>query len=546
MSLSKPTAVPDRYRLGWALIVLVCVVIMLPRLASPQFGLFDDGTTIETARQILHGGWNMSFDIATGRFRPVYWLYYALIYGIAGANPLAFFLGNTLLLILTPLAAVWLVRSWGGSPRQALFTGLLFAISGPVIENYYTLSKAEPLQLLLVLAGLIVLRPLSRVSNLLQRSARVLGATLLFLSAMTSKETALVLVPVAVGWIFLAWMGKHRKGTAAEWPFLWGMLLAAGVSAAAWYGLRVAFGIHSLSTGSYSGRYVFTVGGVLASIVRWGGWIIRDYPHLFLLALLLVIAFAARRRVAQSGLLFGALIWMVGWLVVFMPWIFTVEYYMLAFAAGAAVIGGLALDELLVALPAAVRWVKAVGFACLALAGVFLLGTIANNATNANIQLTVDRANAAMLDYLAANLPAGSQVLVNIQDPNEYVVEIGLHLAVLHDRPDISLTAYQGKALPARAYVILPTIQNQIRMSVRMGVNEPTQDGWNQSLQEALQATGAALLHTDSYQFHLFNLDLPQLFCPFIQGRSYCAAPAPTLDRRTFAYGWETYQIQGK
>jgi hypothetical protein len=415
-----------------------------------------------------------------------------------------------------------------------------------VIESYFTLSKAEPLQLLMVLAGLMVLRPLSLANTLLQKLVRLLGATLLFLSAETTKETALVLVPIAAGWIFLAWLGRRRKGVASEWPFLWGTLLAAAVSAVGWYGLRLYFGIHSLSTGSYSAHYALTISGVMASIVRWGGWIIRDYPYLFLIGLLLAILFVARRNVSQPGMLFGALVWMIGWLVVFMPWVFTVEYYMLAFAAGAAVIGGLALEEILAAFPDKLTpWAKPAGVACLGLAGVFLLGTIANNATNANIQLTVDRANAAMLDYLAANLPAGSQVLVNIQDPNEYVTEIGLHLANLRNRPDLTVAAYQGKTLPAQAYVVSPTIQNQLRLSVRMGVNGPIQNSWNQSLQQAVDASGATLLHVDSFQFHMFNFDLPQVFCPLMRGRNYCAEPAPTLDRRTFAYGWETFQTRG-
>jgi hypothetical protein len=44
---------------------------MLPRLASPQFGVEDDAVSIAKARQMLAGGWTPADDLGAGRFRPI-------------------------------------------------------------------------------------------------------------------------------------------------------------------------------------------------------------------------------------------------------------------------------------------------------------------------------------------------------------------------------------------------------------------------------------------------------------------------------------------
>ena len=65
----------------WSLApVALAVLVMLPRLASPQFGLLDDGLTLQTGRQVL-GGWVSPLHLIpeTGRFFPAYWLAYAVV-----------------------------------------------------------------------------------------------------------------------------------------------------------------------------------------------------------------------------------------------------------------------------------------------------------------------------------------------------------------------------------------------------------------------------------------------------------------------------------
>src|SRR6266511_4613743 len=72
-------------------------LVMLPRLASPQFGLLDDGLTLQTGREVI-GRWSSTLHLIpeTGRFFPAYWLVYSSIFGLVGVRPPPFFTVNAL------------------------------------------------------------------------------------------------------------------------------------------------------------------------------------------------------------------------------------------------------------------------------------------------------------------------------------------------------------------------------------------------------------------------------------------------------------------
>src|ERR671924_195559 len=57
----------------------LAVVVMLPRLGSPQFGLLDDGLTLHTGHAV-NGRWASVLYLIpeTGRFFPAYWLAYSI------------------------------------------------------------------------------------------------------------------------------------------------------------------------------------------------------------------------------------------------------------------------------------------------------------------------------------------------------------------------------------------------------------------------------------------------------------------------------------
>src|SRR4029453_8015641 len=98
----------------WLAPIAAAGLVMLPRLASPPFGLLHDGLTLQTGREVI-GRWSSTLHLIpeTGRFFPAYWLVYSAVFGLVGARPLAFFTVNVLLLagLLAVLAPP---GRWGG------------------------------------------------------------------------------------------------------------------------------------------------------------------------------------------------------------------------------------------------------------------------------------------------------------------------------------------------------------------------------------------------------------------------------------------------
>lgn len=552
----------------WALLLLIspllfAILIMLPRLSQPNFGLFDDGRTLVLSKEINQGVWDLSWDSAAGRFRPVYWLYYAFIYRLSGMHPLGYFLANTLILALTAGLLITLTRQIGLSRFQSWSAGMIFVLSGPVIENFYTLSKPEPLQLLAIILAMVLAVQFARIKNHLGKILILAACFISFLLAYLVKETTLVVLPISAAWVCFAWIRSRRsKQSAGIRP----RLVVLGTSALAgmvfFIARRLAVPV-SLTGGSYSDQYSFTLQRILASAVRWSGWLIRDFAFLAILVLGLLIMWIFSRRPApvarqpandtfpHADLILDAIVWMVAWIAVYLPWVFMQEYYALPFSAGASLAGGLILGWLANGFKRRLIGQKVLLKVILSLAALLWLVTLPTNFSNARIQVAVDDANARVLTDLAYHAPQGSTVIVNIQESNEYVEQMALYyLPKVYHRPDITVIPYQSQPLSVgseyyRSDVILavPSVENQPLMAVRMGLYESTQKAWNQSLLGQLTPNWkmGSLIHN---QFPLIIVDLPRIFCPFIRTRLFCSVPSPLLDQRLFSYGWALYQIE--
>lgn len=179
---------------------------MLPRLLSPQFGLLDDGKSIITAQDIARGDWGFRFDTTDSRLRPLYWVSFAFLYNLAGEQPVWFFLLNTIALCLAVIALISFMIKVGANPWQAWLAGLFFAFSGAVIENFYTLSKGEWLQVLFLAISLVAITRYSPASQYRQKILLIAGAFLMLLLSMLTKETSVVVFPVSAVWAFLGWL----------------------------------------------------------------------------------------------------------------------------------------------------------------------------------------------------------------------------------------------------------------------------------------------------------------------------------------------------
>ena len=529
--------------------VLLAVGILLPRLLSPQFGLFDDGYTISVVRQVGAGDLDMLWEPGAARSRPVYWLYHAVLYRLAGPNPFWFFVGNAVLFAATTAGLIYLVRSGGATPRRSFLTGLLFVLAGPVVESYLTLSKPEPLQLSLITGTLVLLlrppRPRTRVLGI----GVFLVAALLLLLADLTKETSLVIVPISAIWLGAAWAWRRFRRGPTDLNRPAALLLASALAGIAFFVLRNRFSTFGLPEDAYAGNYLLEGQRLLASAIRWTGWSLRDFGYLGPLILGGALFSLSRGAFLTNPGLLASAVWMGGWVAVYLPWVYTVEYYLLPFALGASVAAAYLADEILSRFPSPDGWRRMTAALCLGLAGLLLVLSVVNNVSSANQQIMVDEANAEALQLVSATLPASSELLVNLQFPGEYVEQIRLHLIHTYGRPDIRVDYVRMEELPGEvagarpSYVLEAIVENQPLLTVRMGAVEPSVREWNRQL-EGLLAESGVLVGRIERELQLYNVNFIRLLCPLMSARGFCEADEPLLDRRTFLYGWELYTVR--
>jgi hypothetical protein len=527
--------------------VLIAVLIMLPRLLSAQFGLFDDARGLITLDQFIHHRvWDMSVDILEGRYRPMYWLWFGLFYKLAGENPFWFFFGNLCALASAVAGLIFLVFKATFSRRAAFLSGLLLALAGPVVESYYTLSKGETLQAAVLVMSLVTISFYRTGSKMGSKLLFMALTTFFLLLAHTSKETSIIVLPIALVWYLTARLlfkgNANIQARAARGAYL----VAAFSSVMVYYVLRIYFVTWQMNAGSYTGRYGLAVEQLIASGIRWAGWLIRDYAFLVPLAAAGILVWAFRKKFLHIHLLIDASVWMAAWVAFFLPWYFMAEYYMMPFAIGAAVFAGLAADGVIqFAQSERTNW-RWAAWATLGLSGVLLIFSQFNNISNGRIQLAVDSANADLLAFVREIEPE-STVLLNIQTPNEYYYKLKDYMNTYWNRADLIILPFnfQDTSSPGVYYLLVPYVVNQPLLAVRQGVVEGTQNQWNASLLPYFQEhPGWQKVQQFEKGFSLLNIDLPRLFCPFIQTRAFCATPVPLADTRPFTYGWMIYKLE--
>jgi hypothetical protein len=527
--------------------LIVCVLIMLPRLISPQFGLLDDGRSLTIAQGIVHGKWDLSWDVIAGRARPVYWAAFAFWYYFAGGHAIWYFLGNLIVFSATTFLLVRLVVMLGGSNLQAWLTGLVFTLSTPVIENVYTLSKGENFQVLLLVSaiGLVVMAVKSAQG--VRYWLLMICAALLMLVACFTKENTLVMLPISLVWWAIAWIGRVRHISSA--PFVeivtrWIMLSSLVSSLVFYLGRTLMLSSKILGVGQ-SSEFSFTPSQILNSIVRWGGWMLRDYLWLLPMMLMVLVVCLLQRRWPRSGLWWLAGVWMVFWLGLYLPWHFALEYYLLPFAAGTAVLTGVMLVEIIDLVKQSGRIWRWMSGAVLTLTTILLFATQANSFTDASIQLSQDAANSRVLEYVVENAPEGSLVMVNIQLANEYIEQMQLMLDNFYHRPDLELVNYQGEDLSLlktqshATYFLLADLENQPKMTVRMGLDEPSLQVWNASVRPVLSSWHDVFQVTEDP--HVLTVDFPRLLCSVIYRENYCSAGTGLVNYKQFHYQWSVY-----
>jgi hypothetical protein len=527
--------------------IALAILVMLPRLVSPQFGLLDDGLTLQTGREVI-GRWSSTLHLIpeTGRFFPAYWLAYSAVVGIVGVRPLAFFTVNVLLLAGLLAVLARLVRLGGGTRPQAAIVAVLFAFSGPVVETFYTLSKAEPLQMTWIGVSLLATAAFAIAGRRASRTGLITLATAALLLAHATKETSLVLVPISVGWLTIElWSSRAREtGTRFAAAYVVINLMAAALFVA----LRCFYAPLGLSEGTYTRAYALHPGTVGAALFRIAAWLLRDFAFLLPLLALAVLSLvngppARRRPILYAG------VWTAGWLAVYLPWPATFAYYLLPFTFGAAVLGGTVVGEVWASRGYQHSAVKRrVAWSLLLASGLLWPVAIVNAAVDARVQLTVDRANADLVDFLGG-LPSRSRVLVNTTQVNEYLFELPLHLSQIKRRPDIVVehvarAAFNGPSA-AEVFVATPEMANLPWPTVRVALDVPGVRHDNAALNAVLAGRGElvyrAAQHTWLVEFGMHRLLCHVAGSPLLDG-AYCPSNREVIDSRTFSYGWQVHR----
>lgn len=514
----------------------LAVLVMLPRLTSAQFGLLDDGLTVQTGREV-HGRWASVLHLIpeTGRFFPAYWLTYSVIWSVVGTRPLAFFVVNAAVLASLLAMLAHLVRLAGDTRVAVTIAAVAFALSGPAVESFYTLSKAEPLQLAwIALSLLCTATAAARVRGSLGRAGWTAGAGVALLFAHATKETSVVLAPIALGWLVIERRAKPGHPCAAR--FAASYLGVAIVSAAAFAVLRWRYAALPLGEGWYTRAYAFDAATVGPALFRIMAWLVRDFA--FLLPLVAVGLVRDRTR----GPLLYASIWMLGWLAVYLPWPATFEYYLLPFTLGAAWVAGIVVGDLW-----RDRAVTPLAWPTLTACALLWVSAGINAAADARVQLVVDRANGQLVDVLGG-LPRDSRVALNMSPINEYHFELPMHLVEMKRRPDIAFArpttapGHQGET-----FLVTPEMANPPRPTVRIALHEAAvrQD---RAMLDGLIASGAAeRVYETTQRVGILEFGIGRLLCRVavapILDPTYCPTERGLIERRTFTYGWQVHRL---
>ena len=546
--MNKNTAF--RTRLIQILPFIIAALVMLPRLVSPQFGFLDDARMLSEAKHILQGSLSMDLDIQAGRFRPLYWLYYTFIYSLAGYHPIWYFLGNLILFFVLLLEIRALLKKMAFTDWQILLTSLVFVFSMPIIENFYSLGKGEPLQLVLLLLSLILLDRIQTQRTWYRRMGLALLAAICILLAILVKETALVIIPIAILWWVILMFSRDETLKAQRPAFLYysGAALLAGAS---YFFLRVTSGATALLGGTYTNRYLVAIGALLEKLLRWMTQYAFNFHYLVPLALL-ILALWILRKLPKGKKRFDFYRWIIWgglWAVILIPWEYAELYYLLPFALGSSILIGWIAKPILIAIQTEKKGQRYLLAGLSVLTCLLFILTLPNYRTDAKTQMTFDQVNQSMLDYVVENFSDQSTIYMNLESGNEYSEKLEIFLREHYQMESIKYGVVGEVGLEQLtnekgAVILMPAIENQPNLTVRAGVEETYQNSWNEHVLAAA-ADELQTLQTFSESFQLTNINLPILICPLLGDRGFCESPDPLIDTRDFAYSWEIFQLNG-
>jgi hypothetical protein len=245
-----------------------------------------------------------------------------------------------------------------------------------------------------------------------------------------------------------------------------------------------------------------------------------------------------------------AAVWMAGWLAVFLPWPATFAYYLLPFTFGAAMVGGVAIGEVWAVIERRRSVaIRRLAWSVLATSAALWLLTLVNAGEDATVQLTVDRANADLVDFLGG-LPDGSRVVLNNNRVNEYLSELALHLSQIKRRADI-VVQHVSRPTPAGSspggvFLVTPQMVNRPTPTVRVALDEAGV-GRDNALLRAVLTPDDELVYRAERHADLVEIGLHRALCPVARrpptDLMFCPGDRGLVERRRFSYGWQVHRL---
>jgi hypothetical protein len=417
----------------------------------------------------------------------------------------------------------------------------------PIIENFYTLSKGEPFQLVFILAGVLILSKRKYQNNFDWK--RILLSAFCILIAILFKENAMVTLPIFFLWAVNNYFSPDpdsNKGLISSLS----LIAAAILAIIAYFLLRRVWGATALLGGTYTKRYLVDFTSLLQKLLRWATQFAFHFHYLLPIILMIIFLFFSKNTLnkKEKRLVFQWGIWCLVWYGFLIPWQFAEVYFLLSFGFGVSIIIGIIIPPILRSIMSEQKYKRFSVAILLFITIILFILTIPNYITHAKTQLTFDKVNQEMLNFISEYPSADSTIFVNIETSNEYSEILEVFLKEINQFEDVTYDNIDPELMEEinnrkGAIILMPFIKNQPNLTVRAGVEEFYQQQWNERF---LEKTGSNRESVTRFEqsFQLSNVNLPVLLCPILGQRGFCQHPDPVIDTRVFVYGWEIFEIK--
>ena len=465
--------------------VILSIIFFLPNITPAYFGLLDDGQTISISQKIVS-----SFDMDlmgggdSGRFVPIYWLHHILLYVFWGITPIFYYLVHAVGLSIVLFMIYKITQLLTEKRKISILASLLYLLSLPVVESYYTLGKPETQQALYLVFMLYFFLKIDRYLTEKKQSPiprKLFALTIIPLILLYfTKETSYALLPFSLFWmVFTWWTEKSRRTQRSKTAILF---FAANIAAISLHQiLKTLTSVASISTGGYSSMY--QIASPKALFVGFGKWltilIADNIAFLILMAILTVIILKKIKetgfknttpKIDEQMLVFFAL-FSIFLTAVMIPWAILMDRYFLPAMIGTSIFVALFLNY-------ALKNKKTVLVKLVVITIILnLIMTLPVYATRMQVYSTWNHENGKMVDYIAENTPMNGIVYMNMihthidgkKSRHEMTNTIKLHVDLIKNRPDITIHTYTGNETDG---CIVSMIGKNTKYFSRLGAND--------------------------------------------------------------------------